>query len=81
MILGSGGFERNEQMRVKYQRAPINAEWTAGATANTERSILAAESPAPHWVDGGRLVDPDGAAGGSAVDRPCRNAIHPARSW
>ena len=43
VILGSGGFERNEQMRVKYQRAPINAEWTVGATANTGEGILAAE--------------------------------------
>lgn len=43
VILGSGGFEHNEQMRIKYQRAPISTEWTVGARANTGDGILAAE--------------------------------------
>jgi 3-oxosteroid 1-dehydrogenase len=43
VILGSGGFDHNEQMRVKYQRAPISTEWTVGAAANTGDGILAAE--------------------------------------
>jgi len=43
VILASGGFERNEQMRVKYQRAPITADWTVGAEANTGDGIVAAE--------------------------------------
>ena len=43
VILGSGGFEHNEAMRVKYQRAPITTEWTVGAVANTGDGILAAE--------------------------------------
>lgn len=43
VILGCGGFEHNEQMRVKYQRAPITTEWTVGAVANTGDGILAAE--------------------------------------
>jgi 3-oxosteroid 1-dehydrogenase len=43
VILGSGGFEHNEQMRVKYQRAPITTEWTVGAVANTGDGIVAAE--------------------------------------
>ena len=30
-------------MRVKYQRAPITADWTVGAEANTGDGILAAE--------------------------------------
>ncbi len=30
VILACGGFEHNEQMRVKYQRAPITTEWTVG---------------------------------------------------
>jgi hypothetical protein len=37
------GFERNEQMRVKYQRAPITADWTVGTAANTGDGIVAAE--------------------------------------
>ncbi len=43
VILASGGFEHNEQMRVKYQRAPITTEWTVGAKANTGDGILAGE--------------------------------------
>ena len=43
VILGSGGFEHNEQMRVKYQRGPITTEWTVGAAANTGDGIVAAE--------------------------------------
>src|SRR5690349_18935272 len=43
VILGSGGFDHNEQMRVKYQRAPIGTEWTVGAKANTGDGILAGE--------------------------------------
>lgn len=43
VILGSGGFEHNEQMRRKYQRAPITTEWTVGAIANTGDGIIAAE--------------------------------------
>ena len=43
VILACGGFEHNEQMRVKYQRAPISADWTVGAAANTGDGIVAAE--------------------------------------
>lgn len=43
VILASGGFEHNEQMRVKYQRAPITTGWTVGAKANTGDGILAGE--------------------------------------
>ncbi|WP_020671779.1 3-oxosteroid 1-dehydrogenase [Amycolatopsis nigrescens] len=41
VILGSGGFEWNEEMRKKYQRAPIGTEWTVGAKANTGDGINA----------------------------------------
>jgi 3-oxosteroid 1-dehydrogenase len=43
VILASGGFEHNEQMRVKYQRGPITTEWTVGAAANTGDGIVAGE--------------------------------------
>ncbi|MBY0443360.1 MAG: 3-oxosteroid 1-dehydrogenase [Mycobacteriaceae bacterium] len=43
VILACGGFEHNEQMRVKYQREPISTQWTVGAAANTGDGILAAE--------------------------------------
>lgn len=41
VILGSGGFERNADMRHKYQREPITTEWTTGAEANTGDGIRA----------------------------------------
>ncbi|HJQ43748.1 MAG TPA: 3-oxosteroid 1-dehydrogenase [Jatrophihabitantaceae bacterium] len=41
VILGSGGFEHNAEMRQKYQREPIGTEWTVGAKANTGDGILA----------------------------------------
>lgn len=44
VVLGSGGFEHNDEMRKKYQRAPIGAEWTVGAKANTGDGIRAAQT-------------------------------------
>jgi 3-oxosteroid 1-dehydrogenase len=41
VILASGGFERNHEMRTKYQRQPIGTEWTVGAKANTGDGITA----------------------------------------
>ncbi|GAA4527874.1 3-oxosteroid 1-dehydrogenase [Amycolatopsis samaneae] len=41
VILACGGFEHNEEMRTKYQRAPIGTEWTVGAKANTGDGITA----------------------------------------
>jgi hypothetical protein len=58
---------------VKYQRAPITAEWTVGAVANTGDGILAAEKlGAALGHHGGRLVGPDGPAGRGTVVRPVR---------
>lgn len=41
VILAAGGFERSPEMRAKYQRAPITADWTSGATTNTGDGIQA----------------------------------------
>ncbi|WP_431876601.1 3-oxosteroid 1-dehydrogenase [Amycolatopsis sacchari] len=41
VVLAAGGFERNEEMRTKYQRQPIGTEWTVGARANTGDAIVA----------------------------------------
>jgi 3-oxosteroid 1-dehydrogenase len=44
VVLAAGGFERNEQMRQRYQRAPIGVDWTTGATGNTGDAITAGEA-------------------------------------
>jgi 3-oxosteroid 1-dehydrogenase len=41
VLLATGGFERNEEMRRRYQRAPIGTQWTTGAAGNTGDGILA----------------------------------------
>lgn len=41
VILASGGFEHNDEMRRTHQRAPIGTEWTVGAKANTGDGIRA----------------------------------------
>nr|WP_238815693.1 3-oxosteroid 1-dehydrogenase [Nocardia brasiliensis] len=41
VVLGSGGFEHNAELRTKYQRQPITTEWTTGAAANTGDGIVA----------------------------------------
>jgi 3-oxosteroid 1-dehydrogenase len=44
VLIASGGFERNELMRRRYQRPPIGIEWTTGAAGNTGDGIVAGES-------------------------------------
>ncbi|MFG3518937.1 3-oxosteroid 1-dehydrogenase [Nocardia nova] len=41
VVLGTGGFEHNAEMREQYQRKPITTEWTTGAAANTGDGIRA----------------------------------------
>ena len=43
VLLASGGFERNEDMRSRYQRAPIGTDWTTGAAGNTGDGITAGQ--------------------------------------
>ncbi|MFD3516054.1 3-oxosteroid 1-dehydrogenase [Streptomyces sp. NPDC058657] len=43
VIVGSGGFEHDAQMRREYQRAPIGTEWTMGAKENTGDGIRAGQ--------------------------------------
>ena len=35
VILGSGGFEKNLEMREKYQPSPTTVDWTTGSQFNT----------------------------------------------
>jgi 3-oxosteroid 1-dehydrogenase len=44
VLLATGGFEKNEEMRRRYQRAPVGAEWTVGSPGNTGEGIAAGEA-------------------------------------
>ena len=44
VVLAAGGFERNAPMRQRYQRPPIDAEWTTGSPGNTGDAITAGEA-------------------------------------
>ncbi len=44
VLLATGGYERNEEMRKRYQRAPIGIEWTVGAPGNTGDGIVAGQA-------------------------------------
>jgi 3-oxosteroid 1-dehydrogenase len=41
VLIATGGFERNEDMRRRYQREPTGAQWTTGAPGNTGDGIRA----------------------------------------
>jgi 3-oxosteroid 1-dehydrogenase len=41
VLLATGGFEHNDAMRQKYQRAPIDSTWTVGAPTNVGDGITA----------------------------------------
>jgi len=41
VVLGSGGFERNLEMREKYQPHPTSVDWTTGSQFNEGGGILA----------------------------------------
>jgi 3-oxosteroid 1-dehydrogenase len=43
VLIATGGFERNEDMRRRYQRSPIGADWTTGAAGNTGDGITAGQ--------------------------------------
>ncbi|MFE3762159.1 3-oxosteroid 1-dehydrogenase [Streptomyces sp. NPDC059104] len=43
VVVGSGGFEHNAQMRAQYQQQPIGTEWSVGAKENTGDGILAGQ--------------------------------------
>ena len=43
VLLATGGFERNADMRRRYQRSPIGTDWTTGAAGNTGDGIAAGQ--------------------------------------
>ncbi len=43
VLIATGGFEHNEQMRRRYQREPIGTDWTTGAPGNTGDGIVAGQ--------------------------------------
>ena len=64
VVLAAGGFERNDEMRRRYQRSPIGTEWTTGAAGNTGDAIVAGH-------DAGAALDlMDDAWWGPAIPLP-----------
>ncbi|MET9596519.1 3-oxosteroid 1-dehydrogenase [Streptomyces sp. NPDC006459] len=43
VVVGSGGFEHNVQMRAQYQQQPIGTQWSVGAKENTGDGIRAGQ--------------------------------------
>lgn len=43
VVIGSGGFEHNAEMRARYQRQPIGTAWSVGAKENTGDGIRAGQ--------------------------------------
>ena len=64
VLLATGGFEKNEEMRQRYQRAPIGTEWTVGSPGNTGDGIVAGEAA------GGVLELMDDAWWGPSIPLP-----------
>ncbi|MDT0201597.1 3-oxosteroid 1-dehydrogenase [Nocardioides sp. AE5] len=64
VVLACGGFEHNDEMRKKFQRAPIGNEWTTGAAGNTGAGI---EAAAKH---GAELALMDDAWWGPSIPLP-----------
>jgi 3-oxosteroid 1-dehydrogenase len=64
VLLASGGFEMNEEMRRHYQREPIGTGWTVGSPGNTGEGILAGEAA------GGVLELMDDAWWGPSIPLP-----------
>jgi 3-oxosteroid 1-dehydrogenase len=44
VLLATGGYEKNAEMRQRYQRGPIGTDWTVGSPENTGEGILAGEA-------------------------------------
>jgi len=61
VLLATGGFERNDEMRKRYQPAPVATEWTVGSPGNTGDGILAGQ------IAGGELELMDDAWWGPSI--------------
>jgi 3-oxosteroid 1-dehydrogenase len=43
VLVATGGFERNEQMRRRYQQSPVGTDWTTGGAGNSGDGITAGQ--------------------------------------
>jgi 3-oxosteroid 1-dehydrogenase len=64
VLLATGGFERSQEMRERFQRAPIGIDWTVGSPGNTGEGILLGEAA------GGALAFMDDAWWGPSIPLP-----------
>ena len=63
VILGSGGFEKNLELRERFQPKPTSIDWTTGAESNTGGGHLAGmDDRRGHRPDGRRVVGTDDPA-------------------
>ena len=73
VILGSGGFEKNLELRERFQPRPTSIDWTTGAESNTGGGHLAGHAGRRRRrADGRRVVGPDHPAPPRPVVRPRR---------
>ena len=74
VVLGSGGFERNAELREKYLPQPTSADWTTGSQFNTGGGLLAG-------VAAGAEADlMDDAWWGPTIPLPGRPVVLPGRA-
>lgn len=69
VMLASGGFERSQEMRDKYQESPTEEEWSSGTPGNLGVPIEAAQSA------GAKLANMDSAWWGPTVMTPEGDAV------
>jgi 3-oxosteroid 1-dehydrogenase len=81
VVLAAGGFPRNGEMRAKYQRPPISAEWTSASPGNTGDAIrmgldlgAAVDLMEEAWW-GPSSLPPGGPPSFHLVERTCPGSI------
>ena len=81
VVLGSGGFERNLELREKYQPHPTSIDWTTGSQFNTGGGLLGGHRRRRRDRPARRLVvGPDDPAARTARGSAWPSATCPARS-
>lgn len=81
VVIATGGFERNAEMRSRYQRSPITTRWTMGVEENTGDGIRAGQQAgaALDLMDeawwGPSLLTPHGSGAFTLSERACPRSM------